>query len=149
MSEDPKNQEQNQQQGPNPEEFNMANAQQFFNDYINNIHQQILQYRGMLKQLNGRGKLTGNNPNGEKNKIKKAIATLQNMLTNPQLIQKRVAQSIQQQAMMDQYMKQLSAQQSKEAAPSTEENNQETKTTTKKNSKKPIEEDAKPAETQE
>ncbi len=77
----------------NQENINMNNAQQFFGDYIKNIHQQLLQYRGMLKQLAGQSKLTNNNKSNEKNKIKKAIATLQNMLTNPQLIQKRVAES--------------------------------------------------------
>jgi hypothetical protein len=99
----------NHQENSTNENININDANGFFNDYIRNIHQQILQYRGMLKQLSGQGKLTNNNKASEKSKIKKAIATLQNMLTNPQLIQKRLQQSMEQQMLMNEYMKQLEA----------------------------------------
>ena len=129
MNEDQHN---NNNQEQNQETFDMNNAQEFFGDYIKNIHQQLLQYRGMLRQLSGQSKLTNNNKSSEKAKIKKAIATLQNMLTNPQLIQKRVSQSLQQQQMINEYMKQLEAQKEENKS---EENKTNDETASKKEKK--------------
>jgi hypothetical protein len=118
--------EDNNQQEQNNENFDMHQAQQMANDYARNIHQQLLQYRGMLKQLSGQSKLTNNSKSAEKAKIKKAIATLQNMLTNPQLIQKRVTQSLQQQQMINEYVKQLEAEQAAEKSSNGQENIEKT-----------------------
>jgi hypothetical protein len=62
--------------------INLDDIKKAYSELYSNIQRQILQYRGMLKQIDGKNQLTNKKNKNEKKKINKAIARLYSILTN-------------------------------------------------------------------
>ena len=63
--------------------FNMNDIENYWKEFFFNIDRQIIKYRSMLMQIRGQSQLTDKKRKQEKMQIRKNIARLESMRTNP------------------------------------------------------------------